>query len=143
MLSLTKISCWAEIHHPIWLDIIRVALGSYLFMKGLYFLQHQEILGTMLPESVQIAAIVVIVHYITFAHLVGGVCIAIGLFTRLSVLFQLPILLGAVFIKNMSMNAFGAEWFIAFTVLLGLGVMLLMGSGTYSADYYLDKHKDR
>jgi putative oxidoreductase len=143
MSSITKISYWADTHHPIWLDVVRVALGSFLFMKGIYFLEHQEMLRAMMPEAVKLTGIIVIVHYVAFAHLVGGIFIAIGLFTRLSVLLQLPVLLGAVFITNMSSNAFGVEWFISFSVLLALGTMLLMGSGKHSADHYLDTHHDR
>jgi len=35
-------------------------------------------------------------HFIAFAHLVGGLLIAMGLITRPAILFQLPILIGAV-----------------------------------------------
>lgn len=143
MSSITKISYWADTHHPIWIDVVRFAVGSFLFMKGIYFLEHQEVLQSMMPDFVKIVGIVLIVHYVAFAHLVGGVFIMIGLFTRLSVLCQLPILFGAVFITNMATNAFGVEWFISLIVLLVLGILLLMGSGKYSADRYLATHHDR
>ncbi len=140
---LTDISDWADTHHPKWLDIVRIILGVFLFMKGVYFLQHQEVLRDMMPEFVKLTGIVMMVHYVAFAHLVGGLFITMGLFTRLASLVQLPILFGAVFITNMSTDAFGVEWVISLLVLLALFVMLFMGSGKYSANHYLDTHHDK
>ena len=53
----------------------------------------------MIGESMQISPFVV-AHYVVVAHLLGGFLIAIGLLTRVAVVSQIPVLLGAVFIVN-------------------------------------------
>ena len=32
-----------DTHHPMWLDAVRATLGLFLFTKGMFFLQHQEV----------------------------------------------------------------------------------------------------
>ena len=74
---------------------------------------------------------------ITWAHMLGGVLIIVGLLTRYAVLLQLPILLGAIFFltKNSVLGS-GAE--VAFTVLVLLMLIffLIEGGGPLSFDSY-------
>ena len=38
MVITRKIEHWAESHHPAWLDLLRMCLGIFLFMKGIVFI---------------------------------------------------------------------------------------------------------
>ena len=98
-----KLDRWAYPHHPRWIELLRIALGIILFLKGFLFIQDTESLVEMLKNSRFEWVSFALAHYVAFAHLVGGVMIAIGLLTRLAVAFQIPILLGAViFIQDWS-----------------------------------------
>jgi putative oxidoreductase len=81
---------------------------------------------------------VALAHYIVFAHILGGPMIAVGLFTRIVSLIQLPILIGAVFMVNYPKGhlAIGQhmELWLSLLVLVGLIVMMVFGAGQYSID---------
>src|ERR1035437_2307466 len=83
---------------PKWLSIFRIALGLILFWRGISFLYNPGELGSML-RSIGIDA-QVFSFAISYLNLLGGLFIAVGLFTRWASLVQLPILLGAVFFVN-------------------------------------------
>src|SRR5688572_7744715 len=91
-----RTDAWADSHHPIILEFIRVVLGVVIFLKGLYFISHTAELQFILRNSRFPWISFAIAHYVALAHLAGGIFIAIGMFTRLSVAFQIPVLLGAV-----------------------------------------------
>jgi uncharacterized membrane protein YphA (DoxX/SURF4 family) len=76
------------------------------------------------------------VHYIVFSHLVGGFFIAIGLLTRYAVVFQLPILIGAIFLVHLrdGLTFLNSDLWVAIIVLILLIVFLIVGSGKYSYD---------
>ena len=143
MNTLERIEHWADDHHPLIVDYGRVLLGTYIFLKGIFFLQNWEVLFSLVESFYTEELIIVLVHYIAFAHLAGGLFIAIGLATRMSILFQLPILLGAVFMVNLSNEAYGTEWWASFIVLIGLIVYLIYGSGKFSADTWINNHPTR
>lgn len=65
----------------------------------------------------------------------------IGLLTRVVVLFQIPILFGAVFLVHSQEGAFAANSSLEYAVLvlLTLVVFAFYGSGKWSVDYLLDK----
>src|ERR1035437_1111796 len=83
---------------PKWFSIFRIALGLILFWRGISFLYNPGELGSML-RSIGIDA-QVFSFAISYLNLLGGLFIAVGLFTRWTSLVQLPILLGAVFFVN-------------------------------------------
>lgn len=81
------------------IELLRIFLGVLLFYKGYYFVENISEIYSMIGESMQISPFVV-AHYVVVAHLLGGFLIAIGLLTRVAVVSQIPVLLGAVFIVN-------------------------------------------
>ncbi|HXL55626.1 MAG TPA: DoxX family protein, partial [Chitinophagaceae bacterium] len=96
---LQRLKQWGDSHHPKWLDIIRIALGIFLCYKGIDFLIHMSALVTMMKlknASFGSFAYILAGQYVVFAHILGGILLAIGLFTRFACLIQIPILLGAV-----------------------------------------------
>jgi uncharacterized membrane protein YphA (DoxX/SURF4 family) len=131
-----KAGYWGDAHHPRWLDILRIILGSLLFAKGLFFITDTESVHRLI-NSTQIQPVAwAAVHYIVFSHLVGGFFIAIGLLTRYAVLFQLPILIGAVFLVHLrnGLTFLNSDLWIAIFLLILLVVFLVVGSGKYSYD---------
>ena len=78
---------------------------------------------------------------ITWIHLLCGFLITIGLFTRLSALIQIPILIGAVII-NASTGIFtpGSELIFSMLVLVLLVFFLFEGGGELSLDHFIKTH---
>jgi len=76
------------------------------------------------------------VHYVGLFHFVGGIMIVFGLLTRLVLIVQLPIFIGAV-----AINFFGTMHLQNFTeasiVLILSLFFLIYGSGKHSVDYDL------
>lgn len=122
--------------------VARILVGVILLVKGILFLSNSEQLQQMILSSRFAAGVVFLTAYITFAHLFGGVFIIIGLFTRISALLQLPILLGAVFlVLPWQVHITGVDELILSIVVLGLLLFILWrGSGEFSMEHYLKEH---
>jgi len=127
--------------HPIWLVIGRAALGIGLLFKGIMFMNNSAQLENLLSESLLSGITSWLSMVITWAHLLGGSFIAIGLLTRFATLLQIPILIGAV-IFNFSLGIFtsGSELVLSVVMLLLLLFFVIEGSGEISMDDYLKKH---
>ena len=142
MKTLDSINHWGETHQSIWFDLIRIILGVFLLVKGLLFTVDFDRFHTILLNS-QFAFIEAgLVHYVIFSHIVGGLFIALGLKTRIAVLINLPILLGAVIFINAKHGFFtgDSELGISIAILILLIFFLFYGSGKYSIDRYMDTH---
>ena len=138
-----RVEHWADTHHPIWLDFLRVGLGIFLMIKGFMFVQNTDALFSILQKSQFPWVSIGLAHYVAFAHLVGGFLIAIGLITRVAILFQLPILLGAVLFINPERGFYSenTELWSSIIVLLLLIGFLIFGSGRFSVDHLIRKPK--
>lgn len=141
--DMNRMEHWADAHHPAWIDFIRMALGIFIFMKGIMFIQDTQALQTIMRNSQFQWVSLGIAHYVAFAHLVGGLFIAMGLVTRVAILFQLPILIGAVFFINPQRGFYSenAELWSSIIVLLLLIFFLIWGSGKLSVDHLIRKPK--
>ena len=139
---LHHIDQWSTTHHPRWLVLLRVALGISLFSKGISFLSNTVDLETLLTESSLRASPVWLILIITWIHLLGGFLIIAGLFTRLAVLLQIPILFGAVVFVNAPKGIFAGESEFTFSllILLLLIFFFIEGGGPVSLDDYFRKH---
>ena len=144
MNTIHNIEHWADTHHPQWIDFIRIALGMFIFYKGFIFISDKAALMDMMNHVDTALFNVFMVHYVAFAHLFGGILITMGLLTRTAVLFQLPILIAAVFLVNINMGFFSVadnlEFEISLIVLISLIVFLIYGSGRFSVDEYMKRH---
>lgn len=135
---LEKFEYWGDRHHPKWLDIIRIALGIFLCWKGVDFLRNTSNLISLMKNTSPFGEFVIILmaHYVAFAHVLGGFFLAIGMFTRAACLIQIPILLGAIIFVNFSATkeAFNpySELFLSVIVLLLLIYFLIIGNGALS-----------
>lgn len=144
--TIHQIEHWADRHHPRWIDFIRVALGLFILYKGIMFISNTDELMNLIREMDIGFFHMALAHYVAFAHLVGGILIALGLLTRWAVLVQIPILIGAVFFANMDSRFLSVtnsgEFWVSLTVLILLLVFLIYGSGKFSVDEYMENHKN-
>lgn len=131
-----RLNKWANAHTYYPLDLLRVALGIFIFYKGVYFMSNIHYLIDLYEPIKSVAGDMLLVHYIAPAHFVGGFLIVFGLLTRWAIIAQLPILLGAVLINFIGeMNT--TNLLLSSSVLLISVFFLFYGSGKHSVDKYL------
>lgn len=134
--TIKTLNKWANKHTYYPLDILRIALGIFLFVKGLFFIGNTQMILELIEPLKGFAGSMLAVHYVAPAHLIGGLLIVFGLYTRWAVLTQLPIIIGAVLINFIGeMNT--TNLILAITVLMVCVFFLFYGSGKHSTDYYL------
>jgi len=121
------------------IDLIRVYLGIGLFVRGLLFISHAEGVAALVDLSEFSLTSAALVHYVTFAHLLGGALLAFGLLTRFAALIQIPVLIGAVALVHVQEGLLTAGQSLEFSalVLFLLVVIFAYGAGRWSADYYV------
>ncbi len=140
--TLQRLESWSSTHHPKWLVVLRVALGLALFFKGISFMNNSIVVNQLIAGSVVSEGADWIPFFITWLHLLGGFFILIGLFTRWSVLSQIPILVGAIVFLNGAKGPAnsGPELGLAFAILLLLFFFLIEGGGPLSVDDFIRKN---
>lgn len=143
MSNVKNLNKWANAHTYLSVDLLRMALGIFLFIKGITFITNIQYLGELISPIDQFGKGMYgmfLVHYIAHAHFLGGIMIFFGLLTRWAIIAQLPILLGAIVINFIgeihSENVLHA--IIIFTLCL---FFTFYGSGKNSADYYFKMEK--
>ena len=134
--TIKSLNKWANAHTYLPLDLLRIALGVFLFIKGINFMSDSAMLMTLFKPLESMAGGMLVIHYVAPAHFIGGTLIAFGLLTRWAILAQIPILIGAIainFVGDMIVN----NLILAVITLLVSVFFLFYGSGKHSADYYL------
>ena len=141
MNSIQHLQRWGEAHHPRYMDVVRMALGVFLCIKGAAFASHSSYLYEVISQQVPFSGflLVVVQHYIIFAHIVGGFLIATGLLTRAAAIAQIPILLGALIFVNWNMMAHFGGFLVALVVLALLVWFFIIGSGPWSLDQAFER----
>ena len=141
--TLQQIHRWSLTHHPRWLVVVRVPLGLILFVKGISFMSNASRLVELLESSIIVKGSAWWAIVITWAHLLGGFMIIIGLFTRIAVLTQIPILVGAIFFLNMQPGVFNLAYELPFAIvtLMLLIFFLVEGGGPLSLDNFFSKYQ--
>ncbi|MFV8359911.1 DoxX family protein [Flavobacterium sp. LS1P3] len=126
---------WANTHTYLPVDLVRIALGVFLFMKGISFITNIQYLNDLISPIDRIGGGMFLVHYIAPAHIIGGIMIAFGLMTRWAIIAQLPILIGAIVVNFM--GEMQSQNLLLALLILGIYIFFLFyGSGKNSADYY-------
>jgi putative oxidoreductase len=135
----TRVGHWPS---PI-LFLLRVALGCMLMIKGIGFISHIQALEAILAESHFQNLSQFLIYYIPYAHMLGGLFILLGLWTRFFSLIQLPVLFGAVFLINVPHATFqvqAGELGFSIVVLLLLIFFSIEGNGPYSISRFVHTH---
>ena len=140
---LHQINEWSSKHHPKWLVVLRAGLGLCLLVKGVQFIQDTAALEQLLAKTSLSQNITWLNTFIPWLHLFGGIMIIIGLFTRISALLQIPVLLGAVFFIHSKQNIFASESGLLFPIIILLLLLffLVEGGGPFSLDNALRNQK--
>ena len=138
-----KIEIWGDRHHPKFLDVVRIALGVFLLLKGVAFMENSTMLGDLLENQGLLSfspwLLITLVYYVTFAHIVGGTLIALGTFTRFASLIQIPIVLAAVFLTGFFISPINALVWPSVTALILLVLFAVIGSGPLSLDHFVSE----
>ena len=126
---------WGDAHHPKWLDIIRIVLGIFLCYKGIDFLRNMSTINGPLSTKTSFGSfsIILLSHYVVFAHILGGLLMVVGVLTRFACLIQIPIMLGAIIFINTADDVFKpySELFLSILILLILCYFLIVGNGPW------------
>ncbi|SKC15950.1 DoxX family protein [Dyadobacter psychrophilus] len=142
MNMMNRIEHWGDTHHPAWLDIVRIALGVFLFVKGISFISDTTRLSKLVTGLDLHLYTVASVHYVAFAHIFGGFLIALGCLTRISAIIQIPILLVAVFFVNFrtGFSYLNSELWLSMITLILVITFAIVGSGRFSMDEWMKNH---
>jgi putative oxidoreductase len=108
---------------------IRSFIGIALFVRGYLLFSDPEAIMNLAGDN----RLHMWFSYVTIGHLMGGLFMALGIFTRLGALIQIPLLVGAVFVvhdKNLLEGGQSLE--LSVLVLFLLAVCFIYGSGKYS-----------
>ena len=140
-----RLEQWGDMHHPKWVDLLRIILGVFLCIKGVEFARHLNAVQELVSRKVPFSSLVLILisHYILFAHIMGGFLLATGLLTRFACLLQIPVLLGAIIFINASMLQPFSEILLSVLILALLVYFLIIGSGPWSLDRVIERHAER
>lgn len=136
MLSIKSLNKWANAHTYYWLDLLRVALGVFFFVKGINFISQTEIIVELINPLKGFGGTMLVVHYVASVHLLGGILIAFGLLTRWALIVQIPILIGAILINFLGEMQV-ANLILAIVVFALSVFFIFYGSGKHSADYMM------
>ena len=136
---------WAEAHPKVWLDCVRVYLGLGLFIRGVFIISNTraEFIQTLL-QGLEFPWIITVglLHYISLAHLIGGLMLTVGLLTRIAAWVQIPILAGAIFIhRGEGLMSGGQSLEFSALVLFLLCTFAVSGAGPVSVDNGMPKLK--
>ena len=136
---------WAEAHPKVWLDCVRIYLGLGLFIRGVFIITNTRaefILDLLKRMDFPWLVTVGVLHYISLAHLVGGLMLTVGLLTRIAAWVQIPILAGAVFVhRGEGLMSGGQSLEFSALVFFLLVMFAISGSGPLSVDNGMPKLK--
>lgn len=138
-----KIINWEHARHKLIILILRIAIGIIILLKGIMFLSDAQYFNSLVAHSRFKAGEAFWIYYIVFAHLIGGISLIIGLFTRIAAIMQMPILLGAIIFINPGEHGFtlNGEFILSFFVLSALIYFTIKGPSNTSMDEYLKNHE--
>jgi uncharacterized membrane protein YphA (DoxX/SURF4 family) len=127
-----RVEHWGDTHHPQWLDAVRIILGAFLCYKGVDFLMNMGTMLDLITNKMSFGSFssMLMSNYIAFAQILGGILLILGALTRFACLIQIPILLGAIFIRTDMYRPFSAI-LLPTVVLLLLIVFLVVGNGKW------------
>lgn len=124
-------------NNPVWMDGLRILLGLFLFVKGVFFLEHISDVFQLFGSGQGISQTGKAHILTSMVHIVGGLMIAFGMLTRLALLCQIPVLVGALLIVGPQQSGIQlANTELILTVFFTGLILFFMikGPGRYSID---------
>lgn len=117
--------------------IIRVFLGIALFIRGEIIFSNPNAIIEVIDQD----QLFIWYAYIAIAHMLGGLLIAVGFYTRIGAMIQIPILFSAVFMYHAKDGLMmgGQSLELAIIVLFLLFIYFVFGPGKWSVNYYFRK----
>lgn len=128
------------------LTFLRVVLGFILIWKGFNFINDTQLAKSLIEQTgigLFSRSADVLTFIVAYLSLFCGVCIAVGLFTRVAAIIQIPILIVAILfvqIRNIPENN-TFELLLAIVAFILLILFAISGSGMLSADRYFKRIK--
>lgn len=138
--TVKSLNKWANRHTSYPMDVLRIALGAFLFFKGVSFINGSQEVADVFSPIANFTGGMFVFTYVASAHIMGGVMIAVGLLTRWAIWAQLPILIGAVIVAALG-YASPSSLLMAIVTMIVCVFFLFYGSGKHSADYYFKMQK--
>lgn len=141
-----RIEAWADHHHPKWIDFLRILLGIVLMLKGIALVVNREqVLINMELSNIDLFSFLVTSQYVLVFYIAGGILVAVGLLTRVIVLFEIPILVATIIFIDYHEGLFELNSGLIYSILI-LGLLIfyfIYGSGKISIDNLLSKSKEK
>jgi putative oxidoreductase len=137
-----KLEKWGDNHHPKWLAIVRVILGFTIsFLTCWYVHEHRDV-RTLMNTGYATLYSSFLAFYMILVGFIGGLLIVAGLITRISILFQLPVVLFAIISPALRHGLLFIYSSLPFAILVFLLLVFFFieGSGPISMDQYLHRH---
>ena len=139
---LPKLIAWLNKYREVAFDLIRIYLGVGLFVRGVLFAYDGAAFAALLPEAAPAwLASGSTLTGVSFVHVLGGGLIALGLWTRLAALVQIPVLFGAVFLSVAGLFSASQSFELSALVLFLLLLVFVCGSGRWSVDHYRKRRR--
>ena len=128
---------WLNTNTEYGFPLIRIFLGLALLIRGLVLFVNPESI-TQLEGANQFYWSF---SYVIIMHIAGGLFLAIGFWTKIAALLQIPVLFGAVFFVHLKEGLVKVEqsFELSVLVLVLLLIFFLFGGGALSIDNYIEK----
>jgi uncharacterized membrane protein YphA (DoxX/SURF4 family) len=129
----TKLVRRVRFHDAGW-SLLRVYLGLALFVKGLVYLADlSHLREVMVAADFRFPGLA---EPVALAHMMGGILLAFGLWTRFAAAIQVPAVAGAALFVHLKTGLFTEAQTLEFAllVLVLLSLFVLGGAGPLSVD---------
>ncbi len=144
MNAVASVEDWADHHHPVWIDYLRIILGLIIIVRCFSFAENQAVVTNFLLNHRLEYLTFMGSQYLILIGIGGGILITFGVLTRFASLINLPIAIGSLFFVNKSggLAFLNSDVFISLLILIFLLLFIVFGSGTFSFDSYFETHDD-
>jgi putative oxidoreductase len=137
-----ELRLWIEKNRDLVWDALRMYLGLALFVKGVAFLATPPALVALMAAHGVPFASRALAEYVGATHVIGGLALAFGIFTRLAALLQLPNVVGALVFVHLGSGLFSPAQSLELDALVAVILVLFAagGAGRLSVDWSFERH---